>query len=195
VVRVIDEVLESKEGNNCRIVEHLLSFAEHQLGKGVTGKHYREREDGERISNWIAEFDNLYRIIGRLANLHGQDKLLSTVVRDDMSFPYLEQSLSLLNLWMINLDLDARKSINNLNEDPIKDLLIFLFYTEYNMALITMRRRQFDLAEVHCQRCLAYSRRYRLEGKEKFTMIFNALKNSWSLQSQQGNYSDALPLA
>jgi hypothetical protein len=53
VAQVIDEVLKSKKGNDCKIVEHLVSFAEHQFGKGVPGKHYREREDGERISNWI----------------------------------------------------------------------------------------------------------------------------------------------
>jgi hypothetical protein len=51
VARVIDEILKSNKGNDYRVLEHLLSFAEHQFGKKVTGKHYREREDGERISN------------------------------------------------------------------------------------------------------------------------------------------------
>jgi hypothetical protein len=51
VTQLIDGILKSKEGIDCRVPEHLVSFAEHQFGKGVPGKHYREREDGERISN------------------------------------------------------------------------------------------------------------------------------------------------
>jgi tetratricopeptide (TPR) repeat protein len=71
-----------------------------------------------------------------------------------------------------------------------------LYYTEHNMAAIATHRRQFDLAEGHCQRCLAYSRRYGLEGEEmKITMIFTALKTYCSLRERQGNYSDALSFA
>jgi hypothetical protein len=70
VTRLIIEILESKKGNDCRVLEHLLSFAKHQFGKGVTGKHYREREDGERISNREVEIDFLYKIIRRLFDLY-----------------------------------------------------------------------------------------------------------------------------
>jgi hypothetical protein len=41
VALLIDDNIKSKEGNDCRVLEHLLSFAEHQFGKEVTGKHYR----------------------------------------------------------------------------------------------------------------------------------------------------------
>jgi hypothetical protein len=97
VTQLIDQILESKKGNDCRVLEHLLSFAEHQFGKEVTGNHYREREDGERISNWKVDIEILYRIIQRLANYYRNDCSLSTIVRDDMCFPYLERSLSPLN--------------------------------------------------------------------------------------------------
>jgi hypothetical protein len=120
VARLIDDVLESKRGNDCRVLEHSLSFAEHQFGKGVTGKYYREREDGTRISNWIVDLEILHKVIQTFASLHGQNNLLSTIVQDDMSFPYLERLLSLLNPWMINVDLDAREGINNLSEDQKK---------------------------------------------------------------------------
>jgi tetratricopeptide (TPR) repeat protein len=195
----INEILKSKKGDDCRVVEHLLSFAEHQFGKEVTGKHYREREDGERISNWIADIQILYRIISKMSDLYGQDNFLSTIVQEDMSFPYLERSLNLLNPWMINLDSDASNGIDSLDEDQINYLVNMvlkqLYYTEQNMAIIAMSRRQFDTAEGHCQRCLAYSRRYGLEGEEKITMIFTALKLCCSLRNYQDNYSDALSFA
>jgi hypothetical protein len=63
------------------------------------------------------------------------------------------------------------------------------------MAVITIHRRQFDLAEGHCHRCLAYSRKYGLEGEEKITMIFDALSLCCSLREGQGYYSDALSFA
>jgi hypothetical protein len=72
VTRLIDDILKSKKGNECRVVEHLLSFAEHQFGKGVPGNHYRERDDGDRISNWEAEIVILYRIIQRFEEITGE---------------------------------------------------------------------------------------------------------------------------
>jgi hypothetical protein len=117
VTRLIDDISKSKKANNCRVLEHLLSFAEHQFGNEVTGKRYREREDGERISNWKEDIEILHSIIRTLANYYRNDCSLSTVIRDDMRFPYLERSLSLLNPWELNLDLDASNRIDSLNKD------------------------------------------------------------------------------
>jgi hypothetical protein len=195
VTRLIAEVLQSKKGNNRRVLEHLLSFAEHQFGKGVPGNHYREREDGERISNWIVDIGILYNIIQRFTNFYGEDNSFSTIIRDDMSFPYLERSLSLLNPWVINLDSDASNGNDSLDEDEINYLLEQSYRTEHNMAVIAMNKRQFNLAEGHCQRCLAYSRRYGLLGEKKTTMIFTALKTYCTLRNHQDNYSDAVTFA
>jgi hypothetical protein len=194
VTRLINEVFESKKWNDCRVLEHLLSFAEHQFGKGVPGKHYREREDGERISNWKAEIDFLQRIIITLINLSGRDNSLSTIIRYDMRFPYIKRSLSLLNPWVMNLDSDATNGIVSLNEDQINHLMEQIYWMELTMAVITIHRRQFNLAEGHCQRCLAYSRRYGLEGEKKIRRIFKALQLCCSLHDYQDNYSDALSL-
>jgi hypothetical protein len=92
---------------------------------------------------------------------------------------------------VINLDSDASDGIDSLREDQINYLVEQLFNIELNISIITMQRRQFDLAEGHCQRCLAYSKRYRLEGEEKITKIFEAL-SLCSVQDHQHNYSGAL---
>jgi hypothetical protein len=107
-------------------------------------------------------------------------------------FPCLERLLSLLNPWMTNLDSDPSEGTNILSNEQQNSLLWQLHCTEQNMAVIAINRRQFDLAEGHCQRCLAYSRRYGSEGEEKITMIFQALKLCCSLQDYQVNYSDAI---
>jgi hypothetical protein len=130
-----------------------------------------------------------------LANRYERDNSLSSIVRDDLRFPYLERSLSLLNPWVINLDLDASNEINSHNEDQIHFSVKQLHCTEQNMAIIAINRRQFDLAEGHCQRCLAYARRYGVEGEKKVTMIFEALKHYCCLRDHQYNYSDVLSFA
>jgi hypothetical protein len=54
-------------------------------------------------------------------------------------------------------------------------LLEELIGTEQRMACMTIDRMQFDAAEGHCQRCLTYTRRIRVEGEEKITSIFTSL--------------------
>jgi hypothetical protein len=48
---VVQVIQASKEGNNVRTLEHLLSYADLQFGKPISGKDYRERTDGQRITN------------------------------------------------------------------------------------------------------------------------------------------------
>jgi hypothetical protein len=63
------------------------------------------------------------------------------------------------------------------------------------MVRIAINRRKFDLAEGHCQRCLAYSRRFGLEVEKKVTMMFEAVKRCCSLQDHQDNHLGALSFA
>jgi tetratricopeptide (TPR) repeat protein len=124
-----------------------------------------------------------------------QNKSLNNIDRDNMAFPYLERSLSILNPWVINLDSGSSNGIDSLSKDQVNKLLDELIYTEQNMAKVTGNRRQFDVMEGHCQRCLVYSRRYELEGEKKTTMIFDALRAYVTLRQQQDNLSDALTFA
>jgi hypothetical protein len=96
---------------------------------------------------------------------------------------------------LIRLDSDASNRTDNLKEDQINNLLHKLFFTERNMAVISMQKRHFDITEGGFQRCLAYARRFGREGIEKTTLIFIALKNYFSLREHQGNYSDAVKFA
>jgi hypothetical protein len=100
-----------------RILEHLLSYAEYQFGKGVPGKRYREREDGERVSNWIVEigiFNRIITMLADLADIYAQSNSLSVIGCDHLTFPYLDQSLSILNPWVITLDSDSSNGIDSL---------------------------------------------------------------------------------
>jgi hypothetical protein len=107
VIRTMDEILKSKKGKDSRVLEHLLSYLEHQFGKKITGIDYRERGNGERISNWEVEVVILYNIYSWLGNLFLHDNLMSMISRHEMKFAYLERSLSVLDTWLIQLDLDA----------------------------------------------------------------------------------------
>ncbi len=49
----------------------------------------------------------LYNIHDLLGDLFVDDKSLSMIIRHEISFPNLEQSLNLLDPWLIQLDLEA----------------------------------------------------------------------------------------
>jgi hypothetical protein len=55
VVNMIDEILKAPEkiGWNLRLLNHALSYALFQFGDRVEGKSYRERGNGDQISDWI----------------------------------------------------------------------------------------------------------------------------------------------
>jgi hypothetical protein len=175
LIPIKDEILISKNGKDVRVLEHLLSYLEHQFGKKSTGIDYRERGNGERISNWEVEV-LIFNIYIDLADLYFQDSSMSVIRRHEMSFASLERSLSLLDPWLIQLDLDASNQTDSRNDHRMNHILKKLYFIECNMANMTMGRNQLDMAEGHCQRCLAYSRRYGLEGEKKITDILAALR-------------------
>jgi hypothetical protein len=191
VIQIKDETLASNKFDDRRVLEHLLSYLEYQFGDKVPGIDYRERGDGERIINWDIDIVILNDIISMLAELHGLDNSLNVIARDEKALFYLQQSLCLLNPWLIQLNLDASNRIDSRNDHQMNQLLQQLFYTENNMSVVTSN----DMAEGHCQRALAYSKRFGLEGEEKITMMFKALCSYSTLRQHQGNLSLALSFA
>jgi tetratricopeptide (TPR) repeat protein len=195
VIRIKDEILISKKGKDVRVLQHLLSYLEHQFGEKITGIDYRERGNGERISNWEVEVLISHNIYDCLADLYHHDSSMNVIPRCEMSFASLEQSLSLLDPWLIQLDLDANNGIDTCNDHRMNYILNKLYFVEQRMAAVTMGRNQLDISEGHCQRCLAYSRRYGLEGETKITHIFVALTTYCKLRQRQDGYSGAVAFA
>jgi tetratricopeptide (TPR) repeat protein len=193
VIRILNEVSLSKKWNDVRVLEHTLQYLDYQFGKKVAGIDYRERGDGERISNWVAEVKILYGVTSRLAGLYLQNESLSMIIRNEMSIPHLKGSLSLLNPWLIrlDLDLDASNRFDSPNNRRMNHLLQQLSHIEQNMAIALINECRYDTAEGHCQRCLVYSKRYGLEGEVKTSMIFGALRAYCRLRINQENYSHA----
>jgi hypothetical protein len=96
-IRIKDEVLTSKKGKDCRVLEHLLSYLEYQFGGKVIGIDYRESGNRERTNNWKVEVEILHDIYDSLVFLYLSNNSLSMINRCEMSFPHLKRSLSLLN--------------------------------------------------------------------------------------------------
>jgi tetratricopeptide (TPR) repeat protein len=195
VMEIIEMILESMQGEDIRILQHLLSYAEDQFGEELPGIGYRENLFGDRMSNWIVEIDIFNVIITTVVNLYSKNTSLSVVVHDDMIFSYLERSLSLLNPWLIHLERDAGNEIRSFTDFQMNQLLQRLHHMEKDLATIAMNRDQFDIAEGHCQRCFDYSQRYGLEGGQKTDMIFQAFRNYSNLREKKGDCSGALSFA
>jgi tetratricopeptide (TPR) repeat protein len=195
VIRIKDGIIISKKGKDVRVIQHLLSYLEHQFGEKITGIDYRERGNGERISNWEVEVMILSDTYSFLAALFLRDDSLSIRCRCEMSFASLERSLNLLDPWLIQLDLDASNRVDSRNDHRMNHILNKLYFVENNMAIVTMGRNQLDISEGHCQRCLGYSRRYGLEGAKKITHILIALNTYCDLRQRQRDYSGGVAFA
>jgi tetratricopeptide (TPR) repeat protein len=194
-VEIIDEMLASNKGNNARVLKHLLSYADYQFGQHVAGRDYRERSDGQRISNWDVEIDILLEISYKMADIDAANLSLSAVVRDGKILAHLERSLHILSPWMVIIDSDATNQSNSLSFEKTNYLLGESSNIEGNMALAAGRRNQLDAAEVHCLRRLAHSRRLGIEGEHKTTSIFKALGTYVTLREYQGDFSGAVSFA
>jgi tetratricopeptide (TPR) repeat protein len=110
-------------------------------------------------------------------------------------YPCLERSLEILNPWLALYDSKKSNRIILLSDDLLNHLLDQLIRIEQNMAAITNDRKQSVAAEGHCQRCLAYSRRFGVEGEQKITFIFAALRAYCQLRQQQSDYLGAVNFA
>jgi tetratricopeptide (TPR) repeat protein len=193
VAELILDVLFVKKVNDVRILEHLLLYAEYQFGNAVSGIDYRERKDGQRISNWEVDVV-LYRIINSIASILGKNESqLSSKIKNDKMFPYYEKSVSLLSPWLVYFDSNI-SSQTDLGKN-IEMLLQELHTMENGMAVVTMDRNQFDASEQHCQRSVTYSRRIGVEGEKKTTSISRALRTYVNLRQHQGDLSGAVSFA
>jgi hypothetical protein len=173
----------------------LLSYADYQFGEHVAGSKYRERSDGQRIDNWDVDINILLKIITKIINIYVANPSLSTIILDNKMFPYLERSLHILSPWMVTIDSDATNHSNGLSFEQTNHLLWLSYTTEGNMAIIAIRRNQFDVAEGHCHRSLAHSRRLGVEGENKTTSIFEALRTYVGLRQNQGDFPSAVSFA
>jgi hypothetical protein len=115
--RVIKEILFSNKGNDIRVLEHLLSYADNQFGQQVKGRDYREGADGQRITNILLNVST--GIINHYASNHSQ----SRIIFDNKFFPHLERSLNILRPWMVIMDSDASNQSNILNSEE-KDFFL-----------------------------------------------------------------------
>jgi hypothetical protein len=90
--------------------------------------------------------------------IYQDDKSLSRMALDNLTFPYYEKLLELLRPWSVYLDSNHTSHIDSLDEDQINHTLAHFTQTEHNMGEINGRRNEFNLAEEHCQRALSYAR-------------------------------------
>jgi hypothetical protein len=175
-----------------RFSNHLISYAGHQFGDRIPGKAYRERTNGDRISNWNAEIGILIPTYYQSIPLYQRDESSSVIDRDNILLPYLKKMLELLRPWSVYFDTDSTDQINDLNKEQIGHLLMILSEVERRIAFNYALKSQFDQAENHCQRGLSYAKLYEGEEEEKTELLCKALRVYINLRSSQGKYADGV---
>lgn len=196
VVQVILEILDLNDGPKyVRVFEHLLSYAEYQFGERVEGKSYRERADGERISNWNAEFQNIFEIISKIIDTY-IDNRSRGLEADSINrrIGYLEKSFRILNPWFMCLDSDVNCQIENFNKGEKSIFLDRLTLVETQMAEICLDRSNFDEAAMHCERMLSISKVFD-DDDEKVNHLFQAISTHGVVMYKKGDYVRAKEFA
>jgi tetratricopeptide (TPR) repeat protein len=197
-MRVIDETLEERPKKmqlDIRVLEHLISYSEHQFGARVPGRAYRERRDGDRIDNWTVEIGILIPIYSNLVSFNSIDESLSMIDIGNFKFPYYGKMLDLLRPWSPELGSNPISRIDSLDKDQINIVLCLLSTTERNIGTVLRLRTEFVLAESYCQQSLSHARLYEGTEEYKIDLVCNALKGMYGLRAFQDNFIDALPFA
>jgi len=168
--RVIKEILGERPKKmqlDIRVLEHLISYSEHQFGDRVPGKAYRERGNGEHI----------------------------VIDSYNFQFPCYEKMLDLLRPWSLKLDSNPTSRIDSLDKHQINSVLCLLSTTERSIATVLRKRNKFELAESYCQQALSHARLYEGIEEQKNDLLRMALTQSYDLKLIQSNFVDALSFA
>jgi tetratricopeptide (TPR) repeat protein len=195
VIKEINLAERNKEQADTRVLEHLILYGEHQFGKRVTGKAYRERRSGERMDNLNADVYIMCQLCRDLDNIFERNESRSLIVNDNMRLPYLEKMLDMLRPWSAHVELSPTSGVGSLYEDQKVFVLKLLSGTERKICLIHNHRNEFREAEIHGQHAISYARVYqRLQGTEedKTDLLGRALITFYALRMSQENYDDAL---
>jgi tetratricopeptide (TPR) repeat protein len=175
---------------NVRVVDHALSYAEFQFGDRVEGKAYRERGNGDRISNWTVEIEILHRVYSCKIQLYNNDQSMSTIVKNNMAILYFEKMRQLLMPWSILINSDNTK-VKDVNRDDANTILQLLSNNDCNLVRVYIDRNEINLAENHCQCALSSAKRYDGEVVEKTSLLRDAYLAYGNLRSMQKDYTDA----
>eukprot|EP00596_Hydrurales_sp_CCMP1899_P004101 CAMPEP_0119037562 /NCGR_PEP_ID=MMETSP1177-20130426/5992_1 /TAXON_ID=2985 /ORGANISM="Ochromonas sp, Strain CCMP1899" /LENGTH=464 /DNA_ID=CAMNT_0006999011 /DNA_START=34 /DNA_END=1428 /DNA_ORIENTATION=+ len=188
--RVITEILLGLEGQNSRILVHLLSFAELQFGERTPGKDYREKGK-DRIDNWIVEIDILYRICYSLVEIYDNDQSMSVLIQNNSMNPYVQKMIDLIKPWSS----DDTSRIERMSTVQTNCILELSSRTDGKMASIHTARGEFSSAENLCKQALSSAKKYKPDGETKSLMLYNAFRMYCDIRIRQDDYSDASTFA
>jgi hypothetical protein len=185
-------IIETFNVKNSKVLEHAIIYAEFQFGNRLPGRDYRERQNGQKITNFEVEIAILFPLYSEIIDIYSGDISLSQLKQDNMMFPYVEKSLNLVRSWF---ESKVNNRIESFDKDQMSTLSRLLAKKEEKMAIIYMNRSEFDVSENHCQLALSYVNRYEGEEEIKAITLFEVLTTYCNLQKFRGNYIEALQLA
>jgi hypothetical protein len=200
VINVIDEIkkemaIPQKNELKIRILEHLISYTEHQFGDRVPGSEYRERKNGDQIdliSNWEVEMFYLAEFYSSLICVYQNDDS-SIVVCDKLSYTSLEKIFDLLKPWTAYLDSNSTAAqTDSIDKDQINRILKLSSETERNMARVYTNKNLFKEADPYCRRAISQARLFEGEDKVKADLLYSSLRCSYENLAPQGRFTEGL---
>ena len=177
----IDNEVSRNTDQALEILIHLLSFAEQQYGEALPGQAYRERPNGERVDNLIADTE-LWQISSTLGNRLYNLRTNESYRRAEL---YFLKSRDTLERWRFVFDSDYEKGDIRMNK-----LFEMLSVTERYLADLYASQSRFTEAEHHCALCLTFAKK--IEGENHTIELFKALRTYGYLMERQSLYVEAI---
>jgi hypothetical protein len=194
VKRVFDETIAARPEKlqlDRRVLVHLISYGEHQLGDRVPGKNCRERSNGDRMDNYQVEIALLGMTYNRLVNVNKDDQSLGEIGCGNLNLSLYERLHDLLSPWWVEQESGWTIKQGEINH-PV---LYLLSITEMGMASIHSIRDDFSMAEGYCKQALSHARLYKGTEEDCTQLVCQALSMYSDLRIRQGSYDDALLFA
>lgn len=165
-VRKLSAQAELKNGiSKIKILEYCLSFLEFQYGERIAGESFRKREvDGTRVDNWVVDFDFLILFCNNISETYkfmADNMVMNDICVSNLNKAkyYTKKSLSILEYWRIQLDLDATKRIDRLDDRKCNMIYKFSSSFECTLGEINISLVMYDEVGAHCNRAISFAKK------------------------------------
>ena len=162
-----------------KVLKYLLSFAEYQYGESQVGNTFRERMDGHRVDNRIADTE-LWQISSTLGNRLYNQRTKSSYQEAEV---YFLKARVTLERWRVSADESNVETILPMLSEKLS-------ITERYLADLYASQGRFEEAEYHCSECLKFATR--TVGECHTIELFKALRTYGYLHERQSNYVKAI---
>jgi hypothetical protein len=147
-----------------RLLQHAATFTKNQFGErieSIEGTLSYKRDNSNCIPSWNVEINLLYDIHNRLGYYNSTNKI-----------SYREKSLTILEPWIAQINLNERDRIVILTEERIEYVFGVSSNTESNLSLSYSQLQDWEKARYYQEQSILHAK-LMTDGEDKIMKVFD----------------------